>query len=149
MGGVEGDEYAVAPLMEAKGYVFVLGGQGDRVECSGNLRYIPKQSDFYHPDLVAASDLVVGKAGYSTLAEVYAVGIPFAYICRETFRESAVLADFIRREMRGTELAGVELQNGSWVKRLDELTIRQAGDGSRENGAVVVARYIAEVLNFR
>ena len=149
MGGVEGDEYAVAPLMEAKGYVFVLGGQGDRLESPGNLRYVPKQSEFYHPDLVAAADLVVGKAGYSTLAEVYAAGVPFAYISRETFRESAVLTEFIRLEMGGTELTGVELQTGSWVERLDELTIRQADDGSRENGAAAVARYIAEVLNLR
>jgi len=51
--------------------------------------------------------------------------------------------------MGGTELAVVELQTGSWVERLDELTNRQAGDGSRENGAVAVARYLAEVLNLR
>ncbi len=146
MGGVEGDEYAVAPLMEAKGYVFVLGGQGDRVESPGNLRYVPKRSGFYHPDLVAASDLVVGKAGYSTLAEVYAAGVPFAYISRETFRESAVLAEFIRREMRGAELAGVELQNGSWVERLDELTARQPGGDHCENGADEAARCIIELL---
>ncbi len=149
MGGVEGDEYAVAPLMEANGFIFVLGGQGNRVECSGNLRYVPKQSDVYHPDLVAASDLVVGKAGYSTLAEVYAAGVPFAYISRETFRESAVLTEFIRREMGGTELAGVELQTGSWVERLDELSARQPARESRENGAVTVARIIVELLRMR
>ncbi len=146
MGGVEGDEYAVAPLMEAGDCVFVLGGQGDRVEYSGNLRYVPKQSDYYHPDLVAASDLVVGKAGYSTLAEVHAAGVPFAYICRETFRESAVLADFIRQEMRGAELSGDELKSGSWIERLDELTARRPAGDHRVNGADEAARYIIELL---
>ncbi len=146
MGGVEGDEYAVAPLREAKGYIFVLGGQGNRLECPGNLRYIPKESEFYHPDLVAASDLVVGKAGYSTLAEVYAAGVPFAYISRASFRESAVLADFIRRDMGGMELAEAELNNGSWVKRLDELTARQSACNRHENGADTIARSIVDML---
>ena len=149
MGGVEGDEYALAPLSEAKGYVFVLGGQGDQFKFSGNLRSVPKQSDFYHPDLVAASDLVVGKAGYSTLAEVYAAGVPFAYISRASFRESAVLADFIRRGKGGTELAENELHDGSWVQRLDELTARQPAPENHENGADVVARIIVDMLTTR
>ncbi|HHB76404.1 MAG TPA: hypothetical protein ENK84_07655, partial [Desulfobulbus sp.] len=71
MGGVVGDEYAVGPLQQEKAAVFVLAGKGAAVKIEGNIRLLAQDSTFYHPDLIAASDLVVGKTGYSTLAEVY------------------------------------------------------------------------------
>jgi len=146
MGGVSGDEYAVAPLVAAKDFVFVLGGCENQVVEAENIRCVPKESDFYHPDLVAAVDAVVGKAGYSTLAEVYAAGIPFGYIPRDTFRESAVLAEFIEREMKGMEISAADLQSGKWVQQLDDLTSRKpVVQKKRENGAVTAARIIVSV----
>lgn len=149
MGGVKGNTYAIAPLVQKKDTVFILGGRGKEDEFSGNIRWIAKQSDFFHPDLVVASDLVVGKAGYSTLAEVYSAGVPFAYICRKTFPESAILADFIDRKMRGTELAEADLLSGTWIRRLDELTARQPENRSRENGALFAAEAIVDLLRSR
>jgi len=145
MGGVSGDIYTIESLAEAKDFVFVLGGFDSQLAEAENIRCVPKESDFYHPDLVAAADAVVGKAGYSTLAEVCNAGVPFGYILRDTFRESAVLAEFTEREMKGMEIPAADLQSGKWVQHLNELTSRKTAHKKRENGAVTAARMIAGI----
>ena len=57
----------------------------------GHIIRLPAQSAFYHPDLIHAADVVVGKLGYSTLAEVWAAGVPFGYVVRPQFPESGPL----------------------------------------------------------
>jgi hypothetical protein len=146
MGGVSGDVYAIKSLSEYKDVIFVLGGSERLVAEAENIRCIPQKSDFYHPDLVAAADAVVGKAGYSTLAEVYNSGVSYGYILRNTFRESAVLAEFIEREVKGSEISVTDLQSGNWVQQLDMLLTQNPVRRNRENGAVAVARFIADIL---
>ncbi|MCP4626190.1 MAG: hypothetical protein GY850_22170 [bacterium] len=55
---------------------FVMPGAGPKMKIQDNCIILRHRSDYYVPDLVNASDAVVGKAGYSTLAEVYHAGIP-------------------------------------------------------------------------
>ena len=57
----------------------------------GRVIRLPAHSDFEHPDLIHAADVVVGKLGYSTLAEVWAAGVPFGCVMRPHFPESAPL----------------------------------------------------------
>ena len=49
-------------------WIVVPGGSERAAHRRGRLLMLPFHTDFYHPDLVAASDLVVGKLGYSTVA---------------------------------------------------------------------------------
>ena len=100
---------------------FLIPGIGEEQQAKGNLVFLPHRSGFYHPDLLNASDAVVGKAGYSTVAEVYRAGAPFAYAGRRDFRESSVLASFIEQNMNGMEISEEELQEGLWVSKLPEL----------------------------
>ena len=53
-------------------YDFVVPGGAAREERAGNLVLLPHHSPVYHPDLVAAADVLVGKLGYSTVAEALA-----------------------------------------------------------------------------
>ena len=46
--------------------------------------------------------------GYSTVAETYHAGLPFGYVLRSHFRESAVLQRFIESEMPGAEVPEAE-----------------------------------------
>ena len=64
---------------------FVFAGGVSAYRQEGNLHFLPFESDFFHPDLVHAADLVVGKAGYSMIAEVWAAGVPFAMPCARAF----------------------------------------------------------------
>ena len=57
---------------------------------------MPHHSAFYHPDLVNASDAVVGKLGYSTVAEAALAGVSYAYVPRNQFRETESFGKFRR-----------------------------------------------------
>lgn len=146
MGGVSGDAYAVQPLVSMAGYVFLLVGTDSSAAGSENIRLLSQNSGFYHPDLIAAADVVVGKVGYSTLAEVYGAGIPFGYIKREHFRESVALADFIRHEMAGVEIQADSFADGSWLQQLPKLTSLARRPAKKRNGAEVAAAYIIDLL---
>ncbi len=86
-----------------------------------NVIRLPYNSDFYHPDLMEAADAVIGKPGYSTLAEVYHAGVPFGFVSRGYFRESAVMEAFIKKEMDGFAVPENQYRDGSWLSRLHEL----------------------------
>ena len=67
------------------------------------------------------ADAVVGKVGYSTLAEVYHAGVPFGYVMRSNFRESEPMAAFIEKEMQGVYLKESEFSSGRWIAKLQDL----------------------------
>jgi UDP:flavonoid glycosyltransferase YjiC (YdhE family) len=123
--------------------VFVIPGGAEGVERRGNLIRLPVNSEFFHPDLVAAGDAVVGKAGYSTLAEVWAAGVPFGCVRRSDFRESGALADFVRREMDAVDIELAAFYNGDWLRRLPELLALPRRPGPRTNGAEQIAQLLS------
>jgi UDP-N-acetylglucosamine:LPS N-acetylglucosamine transferase len=110
---------------------------------------LPHQSSFYHPDLVHASDAVVGKLGYSTLAEVYHSGVPFGYVARTHFPESQPLAHYVKRNMPGVVIEEGDFTSGHWLCQFPELLslkpIRRRGP----NGAKEIASYIGGLLRPR
>lgn len=59
-----------------------------------NLLRAPHSPDLFQPDLIDDCDAVIGKVGYSTLAEVYHTGAPFGYISLPSFVESEVLKEY-------------------------------------------------------
>ena len=99
-------------------------------------------SSWYHPDLVAASDVVIGKVGYSTLAETYHAGVPFGFIPHAGFRESPALEAFIGRHMAGLRLAESDMKTGRWVNRLDALIALPRHHPGLANGADRAAAFI-------
>ncbi len=145
MGGIAGDTYDIGPLRKAGEYVFLLAGKEEVSLNSGNIRFLPRECRLFHPDLIDASDLVVGKVGYSTLAEVYSAGIPWAYIPKKSFPESRILIEFIRQNKMGIELSADDFHNGSWLRLLPELVNMKGGNDSvRENGANVAGEFIVD-----
>jgi hypothetical protein len=120
--------------------VFVVPGAAQRLARDSNIITMPQRSGFYHPDLVAAADAVVGKLGYSTLAEVWHTGAPFAFISRKGFRESPVLGDFAEKKMGAIQLAEDALETGDWLDALPILMDRPPSERTiRENGDDAVA----------
>jgi len=95
LGGMTGD----LPLPRAgegpADAVYVLPGTSNEVRREGQRVRLPHHAALYHPNLIAASDAVVGKLGYSTVAETYHAGVPFGYVPRAGFRESPVMAEFV------------------------------------------------------
>lgn len=107
---------------------------------------LPAHSDYYHPDLIAAADVLVGKAGYSTVAEAYQAGIPFGYIKRPTSPESAVLEAFIARHLPARIISAEAYLDGSWTQTLPELLSLERIQQNGENGADQAARHLYRIL---
>ncbi len=103
---------------------FIIPSGASELQRLGNVVSLPRQSAFFHPDLVHACDAVVGKAGYGTVSEVYAAGVPYGYVLRESFRESGVLAAFIREHMQGLAVPEAAFQDGGWFDLIPELLRR-------------------------
>ena len=103
---------------------------------------LPYRSDFFHPDLVNAADVVIGKAGYSTIAEVYQAGVPFGYVPRTNFRETDKLVAFIEKEMQGICIDADDFLAGKWLQNVQQLldfprTQRPDGDGSHQAAGMI------------
>ena len=122
---------------------FVFAGGVSAYRQEGNLHFLPFESDFFHPDLVHAADLVVGKAGYSMIAEVWASGVPFAYALREGFRESSVLDAFLQSHISSRSYTDKQLASGLWVDDLPSL-LKVPRCQPRPNGAEPTAKLITE-----
>ena len=113
---------------------------GDRVVC------VAAQGGPYHPDLVQACDGVVGKLGYSTVAEVYHAGVPMAYMTRSTFRESDVLEAFVQKHIPNVWLGVDAFAGAAWRTALPALLNQARVSRQTENGASEAADLILERL---
>jgi hypothetical protein len=107
---------------------------------------LPTHSDFYHPDLMAAADALVAKAGYSTIAEAYQCGLPFGYIRRPQSPESYALEAFINRHLPAKAIPTCSYADGTWISALPDLLGMPRVVAQRENGAVQAARNICGIL---
>jgi len=119
-------------------------GGADRPRRRGRVLRLPFHSELYHPDLVQAADVVMGKLGYSTVAEVYQARSAMAFIGRPRFRESAVLADFVRRTAPSVEVTEAAFSDGSWLAAVDRLLDAERPTEARTNGAAEAAAAMLE-----
>ena len=147
MGGIGGWTAQIAPLLKRRDLLFLLAGRSRENEFVHNLRFLGQDDlSWYHPDLVAASDLVVGKAGYSTVAEVYQAGKPFAYISRSGFRESGPMCDFVDTHLDSWEITFAQMCSGEWLNTLPLIPVTPLPAQARTNGADQVADFLARLL---
>jgi UDP-N-acetylglucosamine:LPS N-acetylglucosamine transferase len=145
MGGIQHGGFAVEPLLRLAEVEFVLAGGAPKARRVGNVLLLPHRSGFYHPDLVAAADAVVGKIGYSTVAESCRAGIPYGFVPRAGFRESAVLARWLAQRGRGLPIDPAAFASGGWVRRVPALLAlgrmrERFTDGAREAAALILER---------
>lgn len=148
MGGVSASYRFVETLESVSDIYFVIPGAVREKVIRNNLILLPEHSEHFHPDLIHASDAVIGKVGYSTLAEVYHAGVPFGYVARPAFPESPPLTAYIEREMTGIEFAEADFYDGAWIERVPELIKLGRTRRRSKNGADQIARYVTRLFNF-
>ena len=151
LGGVEQKHPFLYRLAhQPVGQYFLIAGSGSDNKRSGNIRLLPSHSDFFHPDLVNSSDLVVGKVGYSTLAEVYRTGARFAYFRRQDNPEMPALLNFLKQNVSGVELDSETYRNGNWLDQIPNLLSQPASrPPTDQNGALACADSIITLLQHR
>jgi hypothetical protein len=147
MGGIPESYPFLQNMGTLRDVYFVLPGSGDKLQVRGNQVCLPHRSEFFHPDLVNASDALIGKVGYSTLAETYFAGIPFGYIARKHFRESGVLTSFVRESMRGLPIEEKDFYPGTFLSSVPRLLSMPRMERPGPNGAEQAARFILDVLS--
>lgn len=147
MGGIEMQMAGQQYLKNFHNIDFILPGTADEVVRDDNLIRLPHHSGFYHPDLVNACDAVIGKLGYSTVAEVYHAGLPFAYIPRDNFPETRPMAEFVHTEMNAIALPYADFITGNWKDlphRLLRLKrIQRTGPNGADQAAAIISGMIS------
>ena len=151
MGGIDGDLPFIEQLPGVdENICFVVPGASRNLPIDGerrhNVIFLPQNAVFYHPDLVNAADAVVGKVGYSTLAEVFHAGVPYGFVFRPEFRESPVFESYIQQHMAGMKFSEREFIGGDWLNRLPGLLQMPARTTRAPNGANAAAGYICDYL---
>lgn len=146
MGGIPQSFHSMESLGRFSNAVFVIPGGGQQFIRTGNLILLPHHSSFYHPDLINACDAAVGKAGYSTIAELYNAGIPFGYFSRNSFRESSFLTAFIDENMPGIEMQGQQISDTDWQNQIPELLSLPRAHRDQTNGAFQIAEFLLQHL---
>ena len=147
LGGIETSFGNLEKLYSCEKNVFVVPGGAAVAERDRNIILLPHHSSYYNPDMILAADLVVGKAGYSTLAEVMMAGMPYAFISRGDFRESDAMIPYINKHLPSLEITEHEYQSGSWIDRLPECFALTANPPHPINGADVIADHLADLIN--
>lgn len=146
MGGVAWDYTFLHRLHDLRPIQFVIPGVGETMVRDENIILLPAHSPFYHPDLVNAADALIGKLGYSTLAETYHAGIPYGYVTRPHFRESEIFAAFADRSMPSLAIAGATFAEGAWIPHIPDLLSLPRQHSPRPNGAAPIAAFVSPLL---
>ena len=151
LGGVAHDHPYLQHLIDQPGpYYFLVAGAESANRIAHNVHILPAQSTYFHPDLVHSADLVIGKAGYSTLSEVFHAGTRFAYFCRQNNPEMAALVTFLNHTVPGVELDMKTYAHACWLQQLpDLLSLPQADRTGINNGAEPTADAISSLLQHR
>jgi len=113
-----------------------------------NLAVLPHDHPFPHQDLVLASDAILGKPGYGTVAESITAARPFVITPRGDFREYAVLLRGIEEHLPSARLTQEELFAGRWSDAIHR-ALRAPVPPRRlgTDGDLVAARWIAKILS--
>jgi UDP-N-acetylglucosamine:LPS N-acetylglucosamine transferase len=82
---------------------------------------------FRYPDLIASSDLVCTKAGYSTLATAFAHDKPVISCSRENFYEFKAMESFMQENEVGIIMEPEKFYSCRWqeyIKKARKLTVK-------------------------
>jgi len=143
MGGYAEDMPFLGRLETLEDVTFIVIGC-PVTETRGNLRLFDNATRLYMPELVRASDALVAKLGYSTIAEVWREGRPAAFVTRPHSREMAPLRAWTSERIPGFEVPGAEFAAGAWIDRIPELLDTPPPPAHPRGGAEQVVDHMLE-----
>ena len=146
MGGVSERTPMLAHLADRKDLVFVIAWGAPQQQVVGNVIALPLQSAFYHPDLVNAADVVIGKLGYSTLAEVLQTGLPFGYLARQNYPEMPALIHYAQAHLSCQEVVHADLDGTNDPDLVDRLLALPRRPPLAVDGADQIAEFLQREL---
>ena len=147
MGGHEWSS-DIAPLKAKDGWVFlVIPNVWEQVkDMPHRFRMIPREYEDYH-NLIAHADVVIGKAGASTVAEVVGHRTPMIYTLSADWRESELLDVALQTYAQAIKVEADAFRQGAWMDLLDRaLQLPPPQQRIATNGAQIAAeRLLSQV----
>jgi hypothetical protein len=131
----------IAPLKAKDGWVFlVIPGVWEQVKDTPHrFRVITRDYDDYH-NLIAHADVVIGKAGASTVAEVVGHRTPMIFTLSADWRESELLDVALQTYAQAIKVEADAFRKGVWMDLLDSaLELPPPQQTIATNGAQVAA----------
>jgi UDP:flavonoid glycosyltransferase YjiC (YdhE family) len=120
-GGIATQHNFIEELEQLNDITFIIPNNAEQIQHHKNIIELPHHSRFYHPDLVNASDVVICKLGYSTIAEIYRIGLPVLYVSRKDFRESYPMSKWVNKNLPSLEISAAEFGQRQWLDRIPEM----------------------------
>ncbi|XP_050259528.1 L-arabinokinase-like isoform X2 [Quercus robur] len=115
------------------GWLCLVCGASDNQELPPN--FIKLAKDVYTPDLIAASDCMLGKIGYGTVSEAMAYKLPFIFIRRDYFNEEPYLREMLEYYQGGVEMARRDMLSGCWIPYLERaVNLKPCYEGGTNGG---------------
>ena len=145
-GGVPDTQEFLRDLPEHLDFYMVIPSAHETTAVHPRVILLPSHSEFFHPDLLLAADGLIGKLGYSTVAEAYHIGTPFGFIPRTLFPESPKLQSFIQAQMSNLRITAETYRSGRWVDSVPKLLSLPRTPSTATNGAEEVAAYVQQLL---
>eukprot|EP00897_Mesotaenium_endlicherianum_P001404 jgi/Mesen1/1291/ME000013S00789 len=99
--------------------------------------FIHPGRDAYTPDLIGASDAMLGKIGYGTVSEALAARVPLVFVRRDFFNEEPFLRGMLERARAAVEMSRRDFLSGRWRPYLERaLALRPCYAGPLNGGQV-------------
>ncbi|KAG6591644.1 L-arabinokinase, partial [Cucurbita argyrosperma subsp. sororia] len=127
------------------GWLCLVCGASDTEEVPPN--FIKLAKDAYTPDMIAASDCMLGKIGYGTVSEALAFKVPFVFVRRDYFNEEPFLRSMLEYYQGGVEMIRRDLLTGQWKPYLERaISLKPCYEGG-VNGGEVAAHILQETAS--
>lgn len=124
------------------GWKCLVCGASDKDELPAGFMKLAR--DAYTPDLIAASDCMLGKIGYGTASEALAYKLPFVFVRRDYFNEEPFLRNLLEFYQCGVEMIRRDLLTGHWKPYIDRaMSLKPCYTGG-VNGGEVAARILQD-----
>ncbi|XP_052620292.1 L-arabinokinase [Lactuca sativa] len=123
----------------------VCGAHDNQQELPHNFKKLAK--DVYTPDVMAASDCMLGKIGYGTCSEALAYKLPFVFVRRDYFNEEPFLRNMLEYHESGVEMIRRDLLVGHWRPYLEIATTLKPSYEGGVNGGEVAAKILQDAAH--
>jgi L-arabinokinase len=111
--------------------------------------FLRLERDVYLPDLIAASDVVLGKVGYGSVSECVCHRTPLVYVSRKNFAEEHYLKEVLEKYGNCMEMSFQDFQSGNWSRIIQEAARLRPTYQGRADGGLICAQTILRWMQMR
>ncbi|KAG2614045.1 hypothetical protein PVAP13_4KG375902 [Panicum virgatum] len=127
------------------GWICLVCGASNSQDVPPN--FIKLAKDAYTPDVLAASDCMLGKIGYGAASEVLAYKLPLVFVRRDYFNEEPFLRNLLEHYQNSIEMIRSDFLTGHWKPYLlRALTLRPCYNGPINGGEFSGARRLQDAI---